>query len=236
MPNAQSLSLVFWDKTGMEVLVMGEISLNKLAGWSMILGPIVALVCYFLQPGGMLIDAANPSDAMASIGAIKGNAFFASLTGIVIPIAMIVFATGIQHFIESMRGGNGHAIGRIGVLFILMSVASWVVGSAISVGIIDADMSVVGSMYGIAFSVNTVAGILFGIGGLLVALAASSRDENNSIFAYIAGLAALVAAICSIVTGIDSTQAQTMQAITGICFIVFTIWSIVIGRSMCSSS
>jgi len=49
---------------------MGTISMKKLGGLSLIVGPVIALICYFLQPGGMIIDAADPADAAASLGSV----------------------------------------------------------------------------------------------------------------------------------------------------------------------
>jgi len=31
---------------------MGTIKVKQLAGYSLILGPVIALICYFIQPGG----------------------------------------------------------------------------------------------------------------------------------------------------------------------------------------
>ena len=56
---------------------MGTISVNKLGGLSLALGPVIALIGYFLQPGGMLIDAADPADAQE--GAEHPAAFHAGL-------------------------------------------------------------------------------------------------------------------------------------------------------------
>ena len=39
---------------------MGTISPAKTAGYCLILGPIIALICFFLQPGGVLGIAGSP--------------------------------------------------------------------------------------------------------------------------------------------------------------------------------
>ena len=48
---------------------MGTISVNRLAGLSLIFGPIIAFVFFLIEPGGLLIDSAKVSDAVGSITA-----------------------------------------------------------------------------------------------------------------------------------------------------------------------
>ena len=43
---------------------MGTISVNRLAGLSLIFGPIIAFVFFLIEPGGLLIDSATASDAV----------------------------------------------------------------------------------------------------------------------------------------------------------------------------
>ena len=69
---------------------MGTISANKLGGLSLIVGPVLALVFYFLAPGGLLIDAADPADAAANIAATLGNTGLAHITAFVIPLGLII--------------------------------------------------------------------------------------------------------------------------------------------------
>ena len=84
-------------------------------------------------------------------------------------------------------------------------------------------------------SVSTLGTILFGLGAMLIAGAASMRDENNSYLAYVASLAGVVAAVTGVIGGLNSDQLELMTMIGGICFLVFTIWSVIIGLSMSSS-
>ena len=94
---------------------MGTISVNKLGGLSLALGPVIALVGYFLQPGGMLIDAADPADAQAVIGAMLGNAGLQHLTGFMIAIGLVMMLYGF-HALQGVvhEGGNGHALISVG--------------------------------------------------------------------------------------------------------------------------
>ena len=217
---------------------MGTISVNKLAGYSMVAGPVLALICYFITPGGMFIDKADPAVPGEVVAALQGNATLSAITGILVPLGLIVFFSGLSLFVANMSGGSGHAIARLGLPMVLISIIGWVIGSGISIGISGGGAvgpaAFVPTQIGIT-AISTLGTILFGIGAMLIACAASTRDENNTYMAYVASLAGVVAAVTGVIGGLSSGQLELMTMIGGICFLVFTIWSIIIGLAMSSS-
>ena len=48
---------------------MGTLSVNKVAGYSLMIGPVIALVMFFLQPGGLIIDPGDADDTAAQAAA-----------------------------------------------------------------------------------------------------------------------------------------------------------------------
>jgi hypothetical protein len=222
----------------MRRIEMGTISVNKLAGYSMMVGPTLALVCYFITPGGMFIDTANPAAANEVVAALQGNSTLAAITGILVPVGLIVFFSGLSQFVANMSGGSGHAIARLGTPLVLISIIGWVIGSGITIGISNGAALGEAAFYPIQVgitAVSTLGTILFGVGAMLIACAASKRDENNTYMAYVASLAGIVAAVTGVIGGISSGQLELMTMIGGICFLVFTIWSIIVGLAMSSS-
>ena len=218
---------------------MGAISVNKLAGYSMMMGPVLALICYFITPGGLFIDTANPAAPDEVVAALQGNATLSAITGILVPVGLIVFFSGLSQFVANMSGGTGHAIARLGTPMVLIAIIGWVVGSGISIGLSGATDPALGAgpvtvQIGIT-AISTLGTILFGLGAMLIACAASMRDENNTYMAYVASLAGVVAAVTGVIGGLSSSQLELMTMIGGICFLVFTIWSIIVGLAMSSS-
>jgi hypothetical protein len=217
---------------------MGTISVNKLAGYSMVIGPVLALICYFITPGGMFIDTANPAAPNEVVAALQGNATLSGITGILVPVGLIVFFSGLSQFVANMSGGSGHAIARLGTPLVLISIIAWVIGSGITIGISNGVAMGAEAFYptqvGLT-ALSTLGTILFGIGAMLIACAASKRDENNTYMAYVASLAGIVAAVTGVIGGLSSGQLELMTTIGGICFLVFTIWSIIMGLAMSSS-
>jgi len=63
-------------------------------------------------------------------------------------------------------------------------------------------------------------------------LGASTREELNSTLSLGAALAATVVFITAFIVPFAPDQANTINIATGLCFIIYTIWSIIIGRGM----
>jgi hypothetical protein len=204
--------------------------------------PIVTLIFYFLQPGGSFIDAADPADGAATIAAMVSNAGLGKVVSIVIPIGLLVFLSGILVLQENVRSnGNGGALSRIAVLFILVGIIGWVVSAGASLAIIGSTLPTEqavafnASLYSATLGIGTVAGVLWGIGTLALALAISTREDSNKIAALVAAVAAVVAIVGTIIGGLDTAQLELMTQITGIIFVVHVVWFFMLGRSLSQS-
>ena len=206
---------------------MGTISMNKLGGLSLILGPLLALSGYFLQPGGMLIEAANPADAQAVIAAAVGNSGLMNLTMFLVPIGLVMLLYGIIALQASTReDGNGNALTRYSVLLFLFAVVGWSFTAAMGNVIASNIGAAAGTVYAMSLGVGSLASIFGGLAILLLGLAFSGREDANKIFALVVAASGAVGAITSIIGGIDPSQLQTMNMIGGLTFIVVTIWVI----------
>ena len=73
---------------------MGAISANKLGGASLLLGPVLALVFFLLQPGGLLIDRVETSDAAGTITAYASNPALTRVTSMVIALGLVMTLYG----------------------------------------------------------------------------------------------------------------------------------------------
>lgn len=218
---------------------MGTVSVNKLGGLAVIFGPVFTLVFFFLQPGGAIIDAADPASAQATISAILANSGLAQLTNIFIPIGLIIFLFGIIVVQGNLRSnGNGDALSRFGLLFISIGVISWVIGSGANLAIagsslpVEQSIGVYGSLYSASLGIGTIGGLLTGIGFLALSLAISTREDYNKIFALVAAAAAVVSIVVTIIGGMDSSQLELMSQITGIPYLVHTAWMITLGLAL----
>ena len=203
------------------------------------IAPVVTLIFYFLQPGGAIIDAVDPANTKATITAMVSNAGLGKVVSIVIPIGLLVFLSGILVLQENVRSnGNGGALSRIAVLFILAGIIGWVVSSGASLAITGSGkeaaeaVPLFASLYSATLGIGTVAGILWGIGTLALALAISTREDSNNIAALVAAVAAVVAIVVTIIGGLDKAQLETMTLVSGITYLVHMVWFFMLGQSL----
>ena len=218
---------------------IGTISVNKLGGLAIIFGPVFTLVFFFLQPGGAIIDAADPASAVATISAMLANSGLATLCSVLIPVGLLIMLFGMTVVQGNLRSdGNGDALSRLGLLFLTIGIVCWVIGSGANLAIAGTDLPVeqaiptYGSLYAATLGLSTTGGLLAGIGFLAIALAISTREDYNRTFALVAVAAAVVSIVVTIIGGMDSSQLELMTQITGIPYLIHTAWVITIGRKL----
>ena len=205
---------------------MGDISVNKLGGLSLIVGPVVCLVFYFIQQLGVIGSDVDPADGNAVVMALTSNSSLDTLTSIGISIALIIMLHGIVR----LAFESSDALSSLGIKFVIVGTVGWVIASGLTAAIAG-DINN-GGLYGGALGINQFSGIVWSLGFLLVVLGVSGRDYINKNVAYVVALVALVGLVTGIIGGFDTSTLQTMNLIGGICYIIFTLWSIWLGKDM----
>ena len=205
---------------------MGDISVNKLGGLSLIVGPVVCLVFYFIQQLGVIGSDVDPADGNAVVAALAGNSSLATLTSIGISIALIIMLHGIVR----LAFESSDALSSLGMKFVIVGTVGWVIASGLTAAIAG-DINN-GGLYGGALGINQFSGIVWSLGFLLVVLGVSGRDYINKNVAYVVALVAIVGLVTGIIGGFDTSTLQTMNLIGGICYIIFTLWSSWLGKDM----
>jgi len=218
---------------------MGTMSANKSGGLALMLAPVVTLILYFLQPGGTFIDPVDPSNGPAAIEAMISNAGLGKVVWVLIPIGLLWFLYGTLVLQSSIRAnGNGDALSRMGVLFLLAGVIGWVIASGISLTItssglpIDQAFAVHGSLYAANIGISTVASIIAGLGFLYLALAVSTREDYNKELAIVAAIGAAVAIIAAVLGGMNPSQLQAMNLVTGVTYLIHMVWLFTVGQKL----
>ena len=106
---------------------MGTISVNRLAGLSLIFGPIIAFVFFLIEPGGLLIDSAEVSDSVGTIKAKGGNAALTNVTNIAIILGLSLILSGLYALMRNVTlQGNGKALAQMGFFMILVGLTGWI--------------------------------------------------------------------------------------------------------------
>lgn len=217
---------------------MGTVSVNKLGGLSLAIGPVLALIFYFLQPGGPLIDTADPADGAATIGAMMANSTLQHVVGFMIPIGLIMFLYGIFALTGSIRdNGNGDALARYCNILAFMAVMGWMIGVGLSHVIASGNAgAAAGALYAANLGIGTMSSAMFGVAILLLSLGLSTRDDCKKMFALVIAALSVVSIVAAVVGGMDSSQLQTMGTVTGMCYAVTTVWFITMGMNLMKKS
>lgn len=213
---------------------MGNISTPKLAGASLILGPVITCVCYFIQQLVIFADVEWGSAASWAAAAADGGATMVA-TSIIIPLSLMMLAYGIFFIANEIRGnGNGDALASYSSPMILIGLIGFVLSAGIFISVTNfpnpADAAEAAMLA--ASGINSIAGIFFSLGFAAIFFAMASRDEYNSMLANIAGLIGLLAFVLSVIGLASPGSNQIMTSIVGVTYLIHTVYAIYIGRGL----
>ena len=83
---------------------MGNLSAKQVAGISIMLGPIIGCVGYFLN-NIVALEGTDPSSA-AALPLINQNAGVTFVTGILIMIGLVMMLNGVRYLSQNMTGSE----------------------------------------------------------------------------------------------------------------------------------
>ena len=208
---------------------MGTISVNRLAGLSLIFGPVIAFVFFLMEPGGMLIDSAKVSDAVGSITAKGTNAGVTKVTNIGIILGLAIILSGLYALMRNVTlQGNGKALVQMGFFMIFVGLSGWILGGGIDLVLADAQTSdqISGSVpvYYAGSALLYAGGIALGFGGSIFALGLSTRDDFNRIISLLAALVSLAVMVFFIMAVLDNGGRDTFISLARGSYVLLVIW------------
>ena len=214
---------------------MGNISELKLGGICLAVGPAMAtalFIVFILILGDRDLD---PTDFGAVVADISSAHVIEQLLLLLVPIGLVMAYYGLSVIHGTIgKGENGEALFKLGMPMFAINVFATVIGFG---GLWQAQAWVGSSgtdIAAIAQGISFYAGMIGAIGVMFIALALSTRDEFNTIFAYIVALVFLIVAVLSIV-GMANFTEDTLTIVNmlfGIGYIIISIWSITLGLNM----
>lgn len=208
---------------------MGSISVNRLAGLSLIFGPIIAFIFFLIEPGGLLIDSASVSDAVGSITAKGTNATLTNVTNIAIILGLTLILSGLYALMRNVTlQGNGKALVQMGYFMIFVGLTGWILSGGIDFILADAQtsdqiMATVPVYYtGSAFVY--AGGIALGFGGFIFALGLSTRDDFNRIISLLAALVSLAVMVFFMIAVLNNDGRDTFISLARSSYVLLVIW------------
>ena len=214
---------------------MGNISELKLGGICLAIGPAMAtalFIVFFLILGDSNIDI---TDFSAVSNDVQSAPVIQQLLLFLPPIGLIMAYYGMTVIQGTIgKGENGEALFKLGLPMFAINV----VATVIALGGLWQAQSWVGSsgtnIAAIAQGISLYSSLIGAIGIVLIALAISTRDEFNTLFAYVIAIVFIVVAILSIVgmANFNEDTWKLVNALFGISYIIISLWSITIGLNM----
>ena len=103
-------------------------SVNKLEALALIVGPVLALLFFVLEPGGMLIDTAASSDAAGKVTALASNASMAHVVALMVPFGLLLMLYGLAGINRAIvEDDNAAAVSRFGILSMTVGGFGWII-------------------------------------------------------------------------------------------------------------
>ncbi len=208
---------------------MGTISVNRLAGLSLIFGPIIAFVFFLVEPGGLLIDSADVSDAVGSITAKGSNAALTNVTNIAIILSLALILSGLYALMRNVTlQGNGKALVQMGFFMIFVGLAGWMLAGGMDFILADAQTSdqISGSVpvYYAGSALLYAGGITLGFGGFIFALGLSTREDFNQVISLLAALVSLAVMVFFVIAILDNGSRDTFITLARGFYVLLVIW------------
>ena len=100
---------------------MGTISVNRLAGLSIMFDPTIAFVFFLIEPCGLLMDSSKMSRAVGSISAKGSNVANTNVNDIEITLGLERILSGLYALMRKVTlVGNGKALVQMGFFMIFV--------------------------------------------------------------------------------------------------------------------
>ena len=208
---------------------MGTISVNRLAGLSLILGPVIAFVFFLIEPGGLLIDSADVSDAVGTIMAKSSNATLTNITNIAIILGLTLILSGLYALMRNVTlEGNGKALVQMGFFMSLVGLAGWILSGGMDFILADAQTSdeIRGSVpvYYAGSALVYAGGIALGFGGFIFALGLSTRDDFNRTISLLAALVSLAIMVFFMMAILINDDRDTFITVARGFYVLLVMW------------
>ena len=208
---------------------MGTISVNRLAGLSLIFGPVIAFVFFLLEPGGLFIDSAEVSDSVGNITAKSGNAALTNITNIAIVLGLTLILSGLYALMRNVTlQGNGKALVQMGFFMVFVGLTGWILSGGIDFILADAETpeQIAGSVpvYYAGSALVYAGGIVLGFGGAIFALGLSTRDDFNRIISLLAVLVSLAIMVFFILAILSNDGRDMFISVARGFYVLLVIW------------
>ena len=175
---------------------MNTISVERLGGLALIVGPILAFVMYLLQPGGLLINTVEPSDVNGA-SRPADNRILSNITVTLVCFGLVLMAFGLCVLQSTIgRAGGGDAVSKVGLMFMLIGLTAWFLAQglalALAIGLEDDNVHFLTPLFFGRTALTIIGGLSISTGFFLLALGLSGASEAAKWVNWVIAVLALV--------------------------------------------
>ena len=199
---------------------------GALAGWFLIIGPIVGMISGLLGPWNAIKDF---SDTAAVLTVLGQNAEMVGIYGLIGVLGLTLIVAGFSRIRDTMIGGDGENYARLGFLLILMLVPTALVESGLNAAVADtaampngAGMATAAALWAASQGVGTFGTVIPLLGMAIFGIGILVQKDYNVIIAIFLIASGLLGVIIPLAFGYDSQLMWTV-------WIAITISSIATG-------
>ena len=215
---------------------MGPNSVNKLEALGLVVGPVLALIFFAVEPGGMFIRPADSTDPAATITAVASNSNIARVTALMVPLGLILMLYGLSGISRVMRPDTlAAALSRLGILFMNVGAFGWILTSGLTFILtrtqLDAAQGLESAIpiYMVDSGMSMLSSLAVASGFMAFNLGLSAIYPPGSLRITALAIAA-VSVVCLIAVIIGNTVPdRTMITVSRVCYFPWVAWSVVLG-------
>lgn len=213
-------------------------SVNRFEAWALIIGPVLALLFFLLEPGGMLIDSTASTDSIGKVRALASNSALAHTSALMVPLGLIVMIyglSGLNRLIVLTEDDTASAASRFGVLTVTMGGFGWIMADGLihilaetriqSEEAVQAALAIERTASGVTF----ISSIAVALGVMALSLGLSARDpvgfnKGAALVIFVVSIVAMVALVIG-----QSGPNEGMLTLARLCYFPWVLWSITLG-------
>lgn len=212
----------------------------KCGAIALIAAPVLALIFFGLEPGGLVIDNVDADnlaeETRLKIEALSSNAFMAHLSAYVVPLSLAFALFGMWIVESDARGrGESSAIWRAGLMLLAVTIVGWVLSQSLTHQIANTgldsgpDQATANALYAVDVGITQLFGVFAGLGFFCYCMGAAAAERANKWASWIAAALSVVSLAAMLVGTFEPELFQPMRNIVWAIYIAWTAWLVHLG-------
>ena len=218
---------------------MRKYTISKVEAVALMIGPILALGFFLLEPGGLLIDSAESTDHLGKVTAFAENSTLAHVVALVVPFGLVLTvdaAAGLWRVFDKNDLIDG--VARLGSVSLIIGGVGWIMVQGLAHVMANTDLgsesevSVALSLSSIDSGVTLISSLAVSL-GLIAFTAGVALEDQPGVHRIIALVITAVSFVSIVALIIGHTQAdETMVAIGRACYFPWVFWMVLLGARL----